>query len=397
MSDMHAVLKKWLIDGRPEPAPTALVRHLESCDFCRAAIDEIEETRGWFPEPEESMSAAAAAAIRFQLEAEARGVRSTEREPNAPRRARRNGVFAVAAVAAAALMAAIVAGLVFWPRPHAPEKAAPATSLVQGKTTVSPSKEAVYWTLDSAPNEIYQLHSGSVRFSVQPRAPGQRVRVVVGQAIVEVRGTVFVLDASMGRLMAATVQHGVVSVKLETGNTVVLRAGDRWRREREQVSSSTAAVDAGHAPRAIVPTHRRKIGGRRRAKVASRARREPALRQQALPAQPGEDKPATPEGVGFGQAFHDAWQLTRAGSHDQAAKAFDLLLSRAGGVPKERRADVLFWSAHAHSKAGRRDAAIERLEAALRLDPHGWHSKRATALLVALREATRQKRGHDAR
>lgn len=95
-----------------------------------------------------------------------------------------------------------------------------------------------------APDEVVRLEEGRVHISVVHLAPAERFRITTGDAVVEVRGTEFDVEASSGRLQAVVVDRGRVEVRVGASEPALLAEGSRW-----SASKSPAA-----APLEPVPT-----------------------------------------------------------------------------------------------------------------------------------------------
>lgn len=165
--------------------------------------------------------------------------------------ARRAGGVALV-VAAAALFLAVVAGapddtpvvpdLVVAPEPAAPPE------VVLRDDRVEASAEARYALSGPRGDRVVALHDGRVRCTVQHRAAGERFRVVVGAAEVEVTGTTFTVIAEDDVLTSVRVVEGVVVVRPGDGTEVSLVAGQRWPAEvaapSDDPPTETPPVDA---------------------------------------------------------------------------------------------------------------------------------------------------------
>src|SRR5262245_1526660 len=176
--------------GDPE-----IAAHLEACASCRAAwdatramIDLARELPVALPPP------ARREEVRTAVLAAAAGL--------AHRPARRS--WRVPAIAAAA--AAAVAGYLALAR-------SPASELAHHSHGTIRPRPGARWTARSAgPDEIIQLSDGAIDVVVEPLHPGERFRVVIGDAELEVRGTAFTATARADRLVEVTVAHGRVDL-----------------------------------------------------------------------------------------------------------------------------------------------------------------------------------------
>jgi FecR protein len=114
--------------------------------------------------------------------------------------------------------------------------------------TVHPHPRARYLAISPGPDEVVQLADGAIEVEVEPLHPGERFRVVVGGAEVEVRGTVFTVTAREDHLVGVTVTRGRVEVRPQRGAPAVLGAGQSWHAAPEAMSSPTAEAAVTGAP-----------------------------------------------------------------------------------------------------------------------------------------------------
>lgn len=130
--------------------------------------------------------------------------------------------------------------------------------------TIHPHAGARYLTSSASPDEVVQLIDGTIDIEVEPLAPGERFRVAVGRAEVEVRGTAFTVTARAGQhtieLLEVAVAHGRVAVRPEVGAPVSLGAGQAWR-----AALATAVLSAAPVPpRAVADATAHPVAARQR-------------------------------------------------------------------------------------------------------------------------------------
>jgi len=218
--------------GDPE-----IAAHLEACASCRAAWDR---TRAMIELARELPVALPPPArreeVRTAVLAAAAGL--------AHRPARR--AWRIPAIAAAAA----VAGYLAFARSPAPEVA----HHVHG--TVRPHAGARWTARSSGPDEIVQLGDGAIDVEVEPLHPGERFRVVVGGAELEVRGTAFTATARAGHLVEVAVAHGRVDVipapgaapGVASGTTpgapITLTAGQSWHATADAIAAAPVPAPA---------------------------------------------------------------------------------------------------------------------------------------------------------
>jgi hypothetical protein len=87
---------------------------------------------------------------------------------------------------------------------------------------------ARFETVSKAPDEVVKLEEGKVHVSVAHLGPAERFRIVTGDAVVEVRGTEFDVQASQSRLEAVTVQRGRVEVRADAREPALVTEGTHW-------------------------------------------------------------------------------------------------------------------------------------------------------------------------
>ncbi|HEX2689504.1 MAG TPA: FecR domain-containing protein [Kofleriaceae bacterium] len=98
------------------------------------------------------------------------------------------------------------------------------------------------------PDEVVQLADGVIDVEVEPLHPGERFRVIVGGAEIEVRGTVFTVTAREDHLVGVTVTRGRVEVRPPRGALAVLGAGQSWPAAPEAMASAMAEAAVTGAP-----------------------------------------------------------------------------------------------------------------------------------------------------
>ena len=210
--------------------------------------------------------------------------------------------------------------------PASDERAAP---VAHSHGTISPHAGARYRST-TAPDEIVRLEHGTITIDVAPMHAGERFRVVVGDAEVEVRGTRFTVSASGDRLVAVTVQHGRVDVRPRDRAVASLVAGQSWR----QVAEPPREVPAVAPPPPPPPP--------------------PKQVTRANPARVAPDRPPparTPIRLPEELAYEDGWTAMRAGNFARASAAFARVFLIA---PDSTLAeDASFWRAVALARGQR--------------------------------------------
>jgi TolA-binding protein len=239
--------------------------------------------------------------------------------------------------------------------------------------TIHAHRAAIYTPPSSSPDEIVMLHDGTIDVDVAPLHAGERFRVVVGDAEIEVHGTAFAVTARAGRLVEVVVQHGVVEVRTRDERRT-LTAGESWR---DPTRTATVIAPAPVAPAPVVPAPVVP------APVAA-ATRAPVVRAPVVPApappSPAAAEPAAPalrlpEEV----AYDDGWTAMRAGRFTDAASAFARVqaLAPTGSLAE----DAGFWYAVALARANQPALAITAFRDYLDAFPTSRRAGEASAML----------------
>ncbi len=205
-----------------------------------------------------------------------------------------------------------------------PEAAAPkALELAEPHDDRVEAEEGTRFTLEGPrADRVVNLQAGRVHCVVVDRAPGERFRVVVGGAEVEVTGTRFDVVARGDMLSEVVVAEGEVLVRLETGAVHRLASGDRWARS---AARAPAAVASSMEPTDV-----------------------PVPEMAPAPTPP-------PVEVAFGEA------LARFDAADYAGAMRRFATIQSGPLA----ADARFWAAVSRVRMGRDEDALHVVEAAL--------------------------------
>jgi len=245
--------------------------------------------------------------------------------------------------------------------------------------TVHPHPGARYLATASGPDEVVRLTDGAIDVEVEPLSPGERFRVVVGGAEIEVRGTAFTVIASDEHLLGVTVARGRVDVRPVIGAPAVLGAGQSWHATLAAVvapsspplsspsslpssspSVSVAPASPPHRAAVFVPAPPPVPAPRARhaAVLASPHPAEQVTPGEASPtsaspqAKPAGDTTRTPEELSYDQA----WEALRANNFARAASGFSRVLLLAPDSPLVE--DASFWHAVALARGKRSAEAL---------------------------------------
>lgn len=318
-------LSRSLSDG----GDAELAAHLATCDACTAewnatrdAIELAREASAPLPSPSRREE------VRSMLLAAGR---SADVLAVAPRRTRTLAI----AVAGAVVLAATVALVVV-----ARSDAAPAH---HRHATVRPLAGATYLASSLSPDERVHLYDGAIDVEVAPLHAGERFRVVLTDAEIEVHGTQFVVTAHHGRLVRVDVTHGLVEVRPRGGGSMLLRVGESWR--APTVTAAAPAASPAAPQETIVPPV---------APESPTAKRPARAIKVAPPAPPPARDPivALPEE----RAYDDGWAAMRTARFADAAKAFLRVMLLAPDGPLAE--DATYWYAVALARANQSAQAM---------------------------------------
>jgi len=274
----------------------------------------------------------------------------------APRPTRRYAVAAFGAVAAAAF--GYLATHPAEPAANAADatvmRLEPARAIPRAHGHVHPHATAVLGVGAATPDEIVQLHDGTIDVEVDPLGAGERFRVIVGGSEIEVRGTAFTVVAERDRLLDVHVAHGRVEVRPVGALPMVLETGATWH------APAVAIVSPAPPPAPVV---------QEASALVPVPHREPTPR--AAPPPP----PLTTDQL----AYNDAWSALRAHRFHDAAAAFARALAFAPDGPLAD--DARYWHAVALAREPRAADAIVAFRELLDEHPGSGHHGEASAML----------------
>jgi TolA-binding protein len=92
-------------------------------------------------------------------------------------------------------------------------------------------------------DETVRLSEGSITVDVPALKPGERFRIIVGDAEIEVRGTSFEVIAHNDKLVSVRVIHGEVEIHTKQEPVVRLEPGERWVSAEQMAASETVAQE----------------------------------------------------------------------------------------------------------------------------------------------------------
>lgn len=370
--------------------------HLAACPACRAAwdadtaaIELARELPVTMPPParREEMRTAI-------LAASATGPRPL---------ARRRWLAPTALGAAAAVIVAYVAvprGAP-WPSPSAAPSASPSPPLSSPASApasaslapaqrgaVHPHPGARYVAVSSSPDEVIQLVEGAIDVDVQPLHPGERFRVLVGDAELEVRGTAFTVTASEQQLVDVAVQHGRVDLRPRAGSAATLTAGQSWHAAKPtalveaslpQARPALPARAGSASPRSAAASLPPPASAQSRSAASSSLPGSPA-RLSAPPSSSGDiEREADATGASVERSYDQAWAALRASDFNRAASGFARVVLLAPDEPLVE--DASFWRAVALARGQRATEARSAFRDFLDSFSGSPHAGEASAML----------------
>jgi len=234
-----------------------------------------------------------------------------------------------------------------------------ARALPVSRCVLTVHRDAEFRRLGTPSDEVVRVTSGQVALEVAPLSPGERLRVVTGDAEVEVRGTAFSVTVEKDRLLTLAVSHGLVELRRVGHPAMLLSSGERWVAVPEEVAAPpTARADDGlrerHASRRGTIGAR---GGRERnqrdVRVAGERDQRTRLRAE------GESSPQTRGPANADEkTLIEGWDALQANDYGRAAEAFGRVRSAGGSLSE----DATFWRAVALARAGRDREARKEFE-----------------------------------
>lgn len=258
------------------------------------------------------------------------------------------------------VVAAVAAAVVGWMA--ARERPRPRLAITHPRRGVVHPHDGARFTLAAQPpDELVRLRDGVIDVDVEPLAPGERFRVVIGADEIEVHGTSFEVVAAADRLVAVHVVHGRVEVRTAGAAPVFLLERETWPVVGATVALSpvAGATDGGLAP---VPVRRPAV-----------KRPAPALDTIAPPPPPSRSE--APQEV----AFVGAWAAMRQDEFGAAALGFARALALAPDGPLAE--DATFWHAVAVARLHRTGDAVTALRAFVAAFPASPRAGQASAML----------------
>ncbi|MEO7328756.1 MAG: FecR domain-containing protein [Minicystis sp.] len=343
-------------DGRLDERERASVdRHLLGCAACAAFVSELDDARALLRAPVAEPSPLELQRGRMKV------LRAAALTPASPPRLPRRWV--IAGLTALTALAVLLVVLDPQRSPSPGSVAAPTSSTASPNarttTTILPEGPAQFTRSTIDETEIVTLSRGTLQLAVRHLARGERFLVKTEDAEVEVRGTVFRVEAIDDRLHLVSVREGKVEVRFH-GRVFLVTEGERWDRPPEPSAALpdlTGEASAAPAPSApLVPASPRL------------AARPPAPKAKSTI---DDGSPQLNEGVA----------LIARGDYGAAAERLEAFEKSHPG--DDRAEDAAFLVIVAMQRAGRRAEAAAAAKRYLIRYPAGYRHAEAEAIADA--------------
>ncbi len=246
-------------------------------------------------------------------------------------------------------------------------------------TTVRGAAGARFTRVQTDREERVELDDGAIDLEVRRLGQGERFLVATGDAEVEVRGTVFHVEAHQRHIAVVTVSEGKVEVRY-AGSVTLLGPGSEWSPFSPDGASAIPpdAIPGEHdSPplRALVPGS---TAGRAAATIKAEAPPAVSPRTDAphdgAAAEEPRSKPRAP-----GEDFAEGMRLIERGDYAAGADKLDAYQHQN---PADARAeDAAYLTIIAFQRAGRRDAALAAARSYLQRYPRGYRRAEVESLL----------------
>jgi TolA-binding protein len=353
-------------DQRPGVDATAL-DHVRGCPGCRARLSSLDDLASLARQvPVAPLPAERRRELRERILLQVDSAAPPASALPDHRGASRWAIGMAAAVALLVIGSVLLASLLHPSRlaamaPAPPPSSAPAAE--PRTTRIAPDPGADYRTEPDGRTVV--LTEGRVHFEVRSQ-PGQaRFRVLLRDAEVVVKGTVFAVSAHQGHLVSLEVSRGLVEVLRPGRAPALVPAG-------EVLAVPSPAAASPPAPAAMVPAAEPAPA----ALAESPVRRPVTERTSTRPAAPARS--SSRGGAGESGAFARGLSLFEHGNFALAARQFAAERARTGSSLAE---DALFWEGASWARAGQKARAVELLERYVAENPEAGHAAEAYAIV----------------
>lgn len=344
-------------DGRLGDRELASVdRHLATCAACAELAHDLRQIRALLHAPTPEPSPLEVRRGRFKLLRDAALLRASSPARRHPAMVFALGVAAAGAIGFTLHRHATESGSVV-----AQDPSASVSAPLRTVTTVTPEDQARFDRTSADGTEVVTLSDGAVSLSVRHLQKGERFLVRTGDAEVEVRGTLFRVEAKDDHIRNVAVREGRVEVRFH-GGTFDVKADERWDRPADApLLLSTATAQPHVEPASPFPT------------TSTTSKLRPSRPLPLPSAKPSAEDPS--------MGFEEGMEMMAHGDYGAAAKRLDAF-SRAN--PRDDRAeDAAFLVILALQRAGRATAAVEAARRYLATYPSGYRRAQAKAIAEA--------------
>ena len=249
-------------------------------------------------------------------------------------------------------------------------------------TTVVRENEARFTHTEEGGVEIVRLTEGAVSLAVRHLQAGERFLVKTGDAEVEVRGTLFRVEAASDHLRTVAVSEGKVEVRFH-GASFVVTADQRWDRPADAAPVAPASAPPAEAPSLAASTANLSPIDpplAASAKPAAPAKLAPAVKLAATAKAASSAEPAASSEEGLG-SFEQGMGMMERGDYGAAAKHLEAF---SKSNPRDDRSeDAAFLVILALSRAGRSVEATAAARRYLATYPAGYRRAQAQAIVDA--------------
>lgn len=216
----------------------ALSAHISSCERCSALLEAESSLINLFKAaPYEEPPAEQVSQVRASLLQQA-----SQMAPASQLSWGRLALAAIVLLAVGAFLAVswnkVAPGIISNPKNNGDAPTQEKT-IAQHLGTVGASPEARFTYQGNKQDEIVRLQEGTISVEVKHLSPGERFRVVTGDAEVEVRGTSFEVTAKDDKLVQVVVHSGKVEVRPQGKLVQTLFPSESWDVKTAKLSPAT--------------------------------------------------------------------------------------------------------------------------------------------------------------
>ena len=246
---------------------------------------------------------------------------------------------------------------------------------------------ARYLRASEGAEEIVRLSDGTLTVRVAALAPGERFRLVTGDAELVASDAAFDVTAASDRLRGVRVIRGAVELRAAGSGPRMLHEGEKWTGVIALAPAEPPVPAPVPVPVPVPEAATVELLKPRKARVRERDLTENAPVLDAPPAplaaqatvDAAPPAPATRVRSEAQRAFADGWSAIRSGQFQAAAGAFE----RAAGLATDARTieDARYWRAVALGRDGRVAEAVTAFTDYLATYPRSARAGEASVIL----------------